>query len=893
MAVGIGARLSAYEIIALLGAGGMGEVYRARDTKLNRDVALKILPEAFAIDGDRIARFRREAQVLASFNHPNIAAIYGFEDSGSTHALVLELVEGPTLADRIGKGPIPLDEALPIAKQIAEALEAAHEQGIIHRDLKPANIKVRDDGTVKVLDFGLAKALEPASAISPALTASPTITTPAQMTGVGMILGTAAYMSPEQARGRPADKRSDIWSFGAVLWEMLSGRPAFAGESVSDTLASVLKLDPDWNALPPSTPSSIRKLIRRCLTKDRNQRLQAIGEARIELENPTTDEASSARSNAALLPWVIAALTTVTAVVALWAWLRPVAQPHQVVVRFADAVPIADQGAGLIALSRDGSRVAFVGGPQRQIYVRKMDQLEPTPLSGTDNSNALSFSPDGEWISYVSGRQSPDSKIKKISVAGGPAQVLANAPSEGGPPFQSWGEDDNIYFSITNDVGLHRVPSSGGKDEVFAIRDPKKGDTFIWSAPQLLPDRKHVLVSTLPIGRGANGHRLATIDLQTGERKLLLDETGIAVYAATGTTPASGHLLYYVPATSSIMAVAFDVNRLEARGSPVPVLEGVRATAGGVGSFAFSESGSLAYVPGSGGESAARTLVWVDRQGVEQPTSCPGPRQFNLPRLSPSGDRVAFEIQNPDRGQADVWVCDLTRGTLSRITSDKSNIKPLFLPDGKRVIYRVSPGDTLVAAPIDGGTPVAVGNVDFLPDSVFPDGTALIGRISSNPAGNVAVLSIEQTTSSNATAQPLETKLTGNDIQFSPDGKWIAYASREGGRNEIYLQAYPGPGGKTTISTDGGTNPRWSRSGELFYRSGSKVMAVEIQATPVLRVGKPTLLFDGRYGNGYDVTADGKRFLMVKSGEARPATTNQLNIVLNWMAELKQRVPSK
>jgi len=875
-----GTRIGHYEIGVLIGAGGMGEVYRARDTKLKRDVALKILPDVFAGNPERMARFQREAEVLASLNHPHIATIYGVEE----RALAMELIEGQMLA-----GPLPLEIAVNYAKQMAQALEYAHERGVVHRDLKPANVKITPEGKVKLLDFGLAKATDDPRVPGDASN-SPTLTLGA--TSVGVILGTAAYMSPEQAAGKVVDRRSDIWSFGAVLYEMLSGKAAFAGESASDTLASVLKLDPDWNALPASTPESIRKLIRRCLTKDRNQRLQAIGEARIELEHPSEDAAPSVRGKAALLPWLITALTTVTAVVALWAWVWPVGQERRVVMRFADAVSIADQGTDLIALSRDGSRIAFVAGPQRQIYVRKMDQFEATPLAGTDNAYSLSFSPDGDWISYVSG-SGPDSKVKKISVAGGPAQVLANAPS-GGPPFQSWGEDDYIYFSIVPDLGLHRVRSSGGKDEIFAIRDPKKGDTFLWSAPQLLPDRKHILVSMLPIGRGGGGHRVATIDLQTGERKILLEDTGIAVYAATGTTPASGHILYYAPATGSIMAVAFDVNRLEVRGSPVPVLEGVRATAGGgVGTFAFSESGSLAYAPGSGVESASRTLVWVDRQGVEQPTPCPGPRQFNLPRLSPDDDRVAFEIQNIDRGQADIWVCDLMRGTVSRITSDKSNILPLFMPDGKRVIYRSTPGDVLLAAPIDGGPPVVVSNADFMPDSVFPDGSLVIGRTPSAPAGNVSVLSIEQTASSGRTPHPLETKLTVNDIQFSPDGKWIAYQSREGGRPEIYVQAYPGPGGKTTISSGGGTNPRWSRSGELFYRSGEKMMAVEIQTTPVLRTGTPKLLFERRFSNGYDVTRDGKRFLMVKTSDVRPAATNQLNVVVNWIEELKQRVPLK
>jgi len=870
-----------YELGELIGAGGMGEVYRARDTKLKRDVALKILPEVFANDPDRMARFQREAELLASLNHPNIATIYGVEE----RALAMELVEGQTLA-----GPLPLETALNYAKQIAEALEYAHERGVIHRDLKPANVKITPEGTLKLLDFGLAKATEDPAAPSDASN-SPTLTLGA--TTVGVILGTAAYMSPEQASGKAADRRSDIWSFGAVLYEILSGKQAFAGEFVSDTLASVLKLDPDWNALPSSTPQSIRKLIRKCLTKDRKQRLQAIGDARIELEQSQAEDAALPvqRKRVLVLPWAIATLMTLVAGVALWAWLRPAPEEPRSIVRFSTTVPIAPDGRGLVALSPDGTRIAFIGGPQRQIFVRRLDQFEATLLAGTENSNSLAFSPDGEWISYISGRASPNSVLKKIQFAGGPPQTLANAPSVAGPPIQSWGEDDYIYFSVAEDGALHRVPSSGGQAEVFARLDAKQDEVML-IAPQLLPDRRHVLASILPTGRGPNSFRLVVLDLHSGERKTLLEDTGLGVYAPTWPTSKSGHLLYLSSATGSIMALPFDVPPLKVHGSPVPVLEGVRVNGGALYTFAFSESGTLAYVPGMALTTASRTLVWVDRQGAEEPTSCSPPRLFNLVRLSPNDERLAVEVQNPDRGQADVWVCDLTRGSMSRITSTQSNIKPVWTPDGKHVIYRSSPGPTIFMAPIDGGRPVAIGNADFMPDSVSPDGRLVIGRSGTIfAARGVSVLSIEEATNSQTKTRVLDLSFGGNDVQFSPDGKWLAYESRETGRPEIYVQMYPGPGGKTTISTDGGTAPRWSRSGELFYRNGDKMMAVEIQTTPAFHAGKPKFLFERNLSNGYDVTLDGKRFLVIKGQDLRPTTSDQLNVVVNWFEELRRRAP--
>jgi len=516
----------------------MGEVYRARDTKLNRDVALKILPEAFSVDDDRIARFRREAQVLASLNHPHIAAIYGFEDSGSIHALVLELVEGPTLADRIVKGPISLDEALAIATQIAEALDAAHEQGIVHRDLKPANIKVRDDGTVKVLDFGLAKALEPASAISPMLTNSPTITTPAQMTGVGMILGTAAYMSPEQAKGRPADKRSDVWAFGCVLFEMLTGKRAFEGEDVSDTLAAVLRGEPDWTALPPAVPAHIRTLLSGCLDKQRQSRFGDTAIVRFLLRDGVSKSAESPRRERrkVLLPAVASAVIAIAlTAAATWTLFRPVPSKLQP-VRFS-IVPPATQPFNVqgfyrnLAISPDGSRIAYVAvvGGSWQLMVRPIDQLEAVALRGPENVSFPFFSPDGHWIGFFTGGATGE--LKKVAVTGGAPITLCRF--QGNARGATWGPDDTIVFATADLAsGLMAVRAGGGEPKVLTRPDAARGEAD-HLFPEWLPDGRAVLFTlTAPAGQDA---QVAVFDVATGRTKTLIHGGSDAQYVATDT----------------------------------------------------------------------------------------------------------------------------------------------------------------------------------------------------------------------------------------------------------------------------------------------------------------------------------------------------------------------
>ncbi len=885
----IGRKISHYNVTEKLGAGGMGEVYRATDTKLGRDVALKILPEEFARDAQRMARFSREAQVLASLNHPNIASIYGLEESDGIRCLVLELVEGPTLAERIAAGPLPAEEALNIARQITEALEAAHEKGIIHRDLKPANVKVTPEGTVKVLDFGLAKALEDdLSSID--ISESPTLSVAA--TQAGVILGTAAYMSPEQAHGRQADKRADIWAFGVVLYEMLTGRQAFSGESISDTLASVLKLDPDWDALPSDTPQSIRKLLRRCLTRDRKQRLQAIGEARIAIKEYLADPTGSSVVMAApalpvqpawqrALPWSIAAVAVVIAGVGLWSAWRATRPAPGNLVRFSVTLPPTEQlftDEGLaIALTPGGTRLVYVAGRSggTQLFLREMDSFEASPLPGTEGGYNPFFSPDGQWVGFFAG-----GKLKKVSVEGGSPLVLADARWGHG----SWGADDNIIFTPSYPLGLWRVSAAGGTPEELTTPDVSQHELGHWW-PQILPGGKAVLFTSYstPIEKA----RIAVLDLETGQKQTLIEGAVFGRYVPTG------HLVYVQ--TETLMAVPFDLARLQVTGPPVPVLEDVPVdTVNGNSQFSISDDGSLVYIPASV-VNTNRLLVWVDRKGTARPVT-EARRRYMYPKLSPDGRRLALTIVGDSR---DVWVYELARGTLTRLTFGAANeFRPLWTPDGRRLIF-VS--EQLVFdlywLPVDGSAPAEplfTSEYDKHPISLSPDGK-ILAFVENHPdtRQNIWLLPLE----GERRPQPLlRTQFAEMSPAFSPDGRWLAYQSNESGRNEVYVQAYPGPGGKVQVSTGGGTEPVWARNGrELFYRNGDKMMAVQIGIESGFRAGKPRLLFEGSYEHfppppGYDITPDGQRFVMVKTPpESAP---RQLNVVLNWFEEVRRRVPA-
>jgi len=684
-----GSRLGSYEVLSAIGAGGMGEVYRARDTKLNRDVALKILPEAFALDADRLARFTREAHVLASLNHPNIAAIYGLEESNGVRALVLELVDGPTLADRIAQAAIPLDEALATARQIAVALEAAHEQGIVHRDLKPANIKLRPDGTVKVLDFGLAKALAPAVAQGAAATVSPTITTPA-MTGVGVILGTAAYMSPEQAKGREADKRSDIWAFGCVLHEMLTGKRAFDGEDVSDTLANVLKSAPDWSALPAATPAAIHRLLRRCLDKDRTRRLHDIADARLEIDDvlanpvdgpmPVRETRADRRIYARVLPWAVAAALGAGIGIGLrapWRSVAPASATRLETTLGADVSLAALQNSSAIALSPDGRTLAFAGqtspSAASQLYVRRLDQLQATALAGTDGAFGPFFSPDGQWVAFFA-----NGRLKKVAVTGG-VFTLCDAPNGRGG---SWADDGTITFRPTNTQGgLLRVSSAGGTPE--PATSPSQGELG-HRFPQVLPGGKAVLYETSAVINGYDDATIYAQPLPSGERRLLLRHAYYAQYVG------SGHLVFI--RDGALFAARFDVDRLELTGEPAPVIEDIASfDSTGVAQFAVSATGTFAYVPGQTVANGAAPIVWMDRVGKTAPLRAQLSNWSN-PAFAPNGRSLAFDIN--DGRQSDVWLYEWERDTLSRLTFDPAAAGwPLWTPDGQRIAFASSRSD--------------------------------------------------------------------------------------------------------------------------------------------------------------------------------------------------------
>jgi len=864
----------------------MGEVYRAHDSKLRRDVALKVLPEGFMLDPERVARFKREAQVLASLNHPNIAAIYGVEDSTDTHALVLELVEGPTLADRIALGAVPLDEARAIATQIAEALAAAHEQGVVHRDLKPGNIVVRNDGTVKVLDFGLAKALEGSRAQSD-VSQSPTITSPA-MTGTGVLLGTAAYMSPEQARGRAADHRADVWAFGVVLYEMLTGHRPFRGETVSDVLASVLKSDPSWDVLPSETPSTFRRVLRSCLEKDPKARLQAIGDWRLLLEEPSAPQRTTSATTA--IASGAAAILAVALIALGVVHFRETAATvtRSPLARVTIALPPGDQvdhrGTPAVALSPDGARLAYVGVHQnatRQLFLRVMDGTEAKAIAGTEGASVPFFSPDGQWIGFFA-----QGKLRKVPAEGGAVQVLCDAPSGMGG---DWAPDDTIYFMPFNTSGMWKVAASGGTPQEVTKLDRSKGEvSHRW--PQLLPGGEAVLF-TVWTGPGWDEKSLQMQILKTGERRVL------AQGASTGRYVTSGYLVYNRDGVQTLMALPFDVERLQVTGGPAVTL-GEQVWEGGAegAQYAVSNAGTMAYVA-SHPARYERRLVWVDRTGTVEPLTAM-PRPYYDPRISPDGRRFAV---SSEEGNERVWTFDFARPILTALTQSGSSQSPAWTPDGTRVIYRATRMGfrNLFWKASDGSGEeerLTTSNNLQTPVSVSPDGTYLAYTDVDPATGNdIWLIAL----SGKSKPEPfLKTRSGEANAHFSPDGHRLAYASDESGRLEIYVQPFPGPGGKWTISTDGGTEPVWSRDGrELFYRSGDKLMAVSIATQPAFVAGLPRVLFEGAFEptgtgtSGYDVSLDGRRFLMIQPTAPEMPVT-QVNVVINWFEELRQRVPA-
>jgi serine/threonine protein kinase len=887
MALAPGTRLGPYEIGAQIGVGGMGEVYRATDTNLGRQVAIKVLPDTFAQDPERLARFDREAKTLAALNHPNIAIIHGLEKADGIRALVMELVEGSTLADRIAQGPSSVEEALPIARQIADALEAAHEQSIIHRDLKPANVKIRPDGTVKVLDFGLAKAMEPAGASRIDATASPTITSPAMMTGAGVLLGTAAYMSPEQARGKMVDKRADIWAFGCVLYEMVTGQRAFGGDTVTDTLAQVLEREPSWDRVPVT----VRPLLQRCLLKDRARRLRDIGDAAALLELSATFQATPITTRAPgrwRWPTLAVAFATV-ATIALWGWLKPPPTPPRMIARFAipfSSPPPAPPFPFGLSISRDGSRIAYAAGGL--IQVRGLDQLVSTPLQGTESGIFPALSPDGQWVAFSTGRG-----IQRMSVLGGPAQVVAPQLG-GGVSLPFWGTDDVILFANTS--GLYRVASRGGEPETLASVDASKGETA-YQLPQLLPGGNSILFGVVI---SLDNTQAAVLNLDTKERRILSEITGSARFVPSKPNSSAGHLLF--ASAGTLVAAPFDVERLEVLGPPRPVAEGL-ARFGSASLFDVSDNGTLIYAPGPISSSANNTLVWVDRRGNERPIDAP-PGGYGSLALSPDGKKIALQA-NSGVLNADISIYHLDRRTLERRTNSGRAFNPVWARD--KLIFREGnlPSSALMSMRSDATAAEAVpltasepGAIRY-PMAASPDGSVLVGTqgLTALGADNQAFqLPLLETSAGSKPTPFLDRRGSKLNLRFSPDGQWVAYEFRESARPEIWVAPFPGPGGMQQVARDG-TQPRWSPDGrELFFKSGTRMMSVEVETKPTFRlIGMPKMLFDypSTPSLAYDVASDG-RFLMIKYAGVEPSPgSGEIEVALNWTEELKQRVPTR
>ena len=938
MSIGPGTRLGPYEIVAALGAGGMGEVYRARDTRLDRDVAIKVLPDAFAEDGDRLARFEREAKVLASLNHPNIAQVFGFED----RAIVMELVEGPTLAELIGDGHpevasigerpregdsaagrgggaprgLSLDDALPIARQIADALVAAHEQGIVHRDLKPANVKVRHDGSVKVLDFGLAKALGPdpseASASSVAMN-SPTLT--ARATQLGMILGTAAYMAPEQAKGRPVDRRADVWAFGVVLFEMLAGRRAFDGDDISEVLASVLKLEPNWDALPADLPPSVRRLLRRCLEKDPKKRLRDVGEGMLQLDDAlasgsTTsmvgDVGAAVAAAAAAapmplwrraLPLAATAVATAAVVTGAYLFLRQAAAPAEV-VQFSYTPSAGSEfmrstyAPHELAISPDGRTLVWVAAGKGGIDLRlgRFDGSGSSQLRGAEDAIGPFVSPANDWVGFVNGQN--QRALVKVAIQGGAAVSLATAPS--GIYGATWAADGTIIFG-TAGGGLFTVPDGGGEPATLTTPDPALGEQrHIW--PSAIPGTSAVLFVVHGGGRAPlNGGQLAVLDRKSGR---------IARLNVTGTFPRyapSGHIVY-ATADGSIAAVPFDVSRLEVTGNPVPIVQGVTVKSSGAADFDLASDGRLVYAASGAAGGIERTLSWVDLKGKETPVAS-AKRSYVYARVS-RDMRLSLDIRDQEQ---DVWILE-TRGTLTRLTSSEGQDQyGLWMPDDKRVIlYSGAAGDHktgLYAVQADGtGTsellyePPAGGSSPF-PNTISPDGKAVVFRTASKGKNDLFVLNLD----GDRIAKPLvATEHDELNAAFSPDGRWIAYQSDLSGRYEVYARPYPDATTQVTLSTSGGFKPVWSPSGrDVYYvTADGKMMSVAVDTTRGFTAAAPVELFDasayylGSIGRNYDVAPDGKRFIMIRD-TAGDQATQSLTVILNWTEELRRRAPAK
>jgi eukaryotic-like serine/threonine-protein kinase len=864
----------------------MGEVYRARDTKLKRHVALKVLPDAFIADHDRLARFQQEAEILASLEHPHIARIYGVVEADGMQALVLEFVDGTTLADRIADGPLPMDEALQIAQEIADALEAAHEHGVIHRDLKPGNIKLLPDGSVKVLDFGLAKVLD-APSDGRDLSESPTITSPA-LTRMGVILGTAAYMSPEQARGKKVGKRSDVWAFGCVLYEMLAGCRAFDGNDVSETLAFVITKEPDWSALPLDAPRPALALLRWCLQKQVRHRLRDIGDARLAIDDALTElggdtsvgSRPEGRRSEARRPlfWVTYAVVALSAVsLTLVAMPRradvPLVSPKRLVLQlpagdqlaFGEAAPVGE-GRPALAISPDGSRIVYVARHAGivRLYQRPLDQFDSAPIPGTEGAFNPFFSPDGEWVGFFT-----PTHLKKVALSGGDPVTLSEARN----PYGAAWSRDSVFFAQAFGMILSRVPAAGGVTQVVRSGAPK-----FW--PFAVPGDDALLLSGWPTGI----HVVRFNDREPAERLIA------GTYTNPQLTP-TGHLIAVRP--GQLLAAAFDQARWAITGPEALVLNGLRTDSWGGAHFSFSRDGTLAYVRGA--PATTGTLVALDRAGGETPLRGFGADNYGAFKLSPSGEKLAITVSGATN---ELWVHDLARGNRTRLNASASSSHPLWTPDGDWVSFGSSAGGpwNIFRQRADGSgelDQLVSSENDQIPYSWSPDGRVL-AYTEVNPTTRSDIWLLSE---ADRQVKPiLRSAFNEGQPAISPDGKWLAYVSDESGKSEVYVTSYPAIHGRNPISVDGGEEPIWSRnSNELYYRNGQRWMAVTTSTRQGFEASRPRVLFEGNYlnvsGLSYDVTADGQRFMLIRGLDA-PAV-REIHVVLNWFEDLKRLAPIK
>ena len=897
MSLSIGSRFGPYEVIAPLGVGGMGEVYRASDTKLKRDVAVKILPSSVALDRERLARFQREAEVLAALNHPNIAHLYGLEESDGVRALIMELVEGPTLADRIGRGPLDADEALVIARQIADGLEAAHEQNIVHRDLKPANVVLRPDGTVKVLDFGLAKAVEPLAGAASSITQSPTITSPA-MTQLGVILGTAAYMSPEQARGKPADRRADIWAFGCVLYEMLTGRRAFDDEDVSLTLSKVLQREPDYDLLPPTLPAHVRVALRLCLQKDLRQRARAIGDIRLALDRAFE---STAPPRAMVQPggkWRRAVLTAIAGlaligVTGTTVWLATRPDPPRVaeVLLAPQTGPAAlsiGPGGVSMTMTADGRRVIYVGNNGTQLFVRNLESLQPEAIfTGTPRQPFVS--PDGEWIGFVDASRI----LKKIRISGGPAVPLVTVDGE--LRGATWGPDDTIILATTSPVtGLQRLNAADVTLSTITTPASSEGEyDHLW--PEFLPDGRAVLFTitaaaglTTVTATGSDTAQVAVKDLQTDVTTVLVPGATHARYAPTG------HLIF--AAAGEIRAIPFDQASRKAAGTPTTVIRSVGSSRWGWLNAAVGRNGSLAYIAGGEAPPEKTMPVWVGRDGRETAVGLE-PRGFGMPRLSPDDSQIAFFVG--DQG-LDIWVWNIAARTLKPIWRARAaDIFPVWTRDGRIIFSSEREGIRNLfwgAADGTGTLSALVKSPNVLNASALtPDGSKLIYTEVSRGT-NEDVMEVNLTAPHRIRAL-LQSQSSERNGVVSPDGKWLAYEANLSNQFQVHVRAYPNTDSKEhQVSTAGGTSPLWTRDGKgLIYATPQglqgTLMRVDVTEGPTWKASAPYRAAPDGYVTErrgatptriYDIARDGRLLLLKQLPSDGPGSPPALVLVQNW-----------